>query len=150
MELGLLELFNLEAYVTDCWFLGPLGSRALGLKRAGIRRALHDPLEEGALVLYEPPPLSAHDQLKLDKYVHCCFLAQFWWSVGVHTWEGREHFGAMYPWDRPMFSERCHCCTIQRVRGWGRAVPGKEHVDVSVWWEFLIPSCQAQELEGLR
>ncbi|XP_036702276.1 DNA repair and recombination protein RAD54-like isoform X2 [Balaenoptera musculus] len=48
-------------------YQGPLGSRALGLKRAGIRRALHDPLEEGALVLYEPPSLSAHDQLKLDK-----------------------------------------------------------------------------------
>ncbi|KAB1268139.1 DNA repair and recombination protein RAD54-like [Camelus dromedarius] len=48
-------------------YQGPLGSRALGLKRAGVRRALHDPLEEGALVLYEPPPLSAHDQLKLDK-----------------------------------------------------------------------------------
>lgn len=39
----------------------------MGLKRAGVHRALHDPLEEGALVLYEPPPLSAHDQLKLDK-----------------------------------------------------------------------------------
>ncbi|OWK05472.1 hypothetical protein Celaphus_00002590, partial [Cervus elaphus hippelaphus] len=48
-------------------YQGPLGSRALGLKRAGVRRALHDPLEEGALVLYEPPPLSAHDQLKFDK-----------------------------------------------------------------------------------
>ncbi|XP_063483701.1 DNA repair and recombination protein RAD54-like isoform X7 [Symphalangus syndactylus] len=48
-------------------YQGPLGSRALGLKRAGVRRALHDPLEKDALVLYEPPPLSAHDQLKLDK-----------------------------------------------------------------------------------
>ncbi|VTJ79105.1 Hypothetical predicted protein [Marmota monax] len=48
-------------------YQGPLGSRALGLKRTGVRRALHDPLEEGALILYEPPPLSAHDQLKLDK-----------------------------------------------------------------------------------
>ncbi|XP_022431311.1 DNA repair and recombination protein RAD54-like isoform X1 [Delphinapterus leucas] len=48
-------------------YQGPLGFRALGLKRAGVRRALHDPLEEGALVLYEPPLLSAHDQLKLDK-----------------------------------------------------------------------------------
>ncbi|XP_048950385.1 DNA repair and recombination protein RAD54-like isoform X3 [Canis lupus baileyi] len=48
-------------------YQGPLGFRALGLKRAGVRRALHDPLEEGALVLYEPPPLSAHDQMKLDK-----------------------------------------------------------------------------------
>ncbi|XP_056671176.1 DNA repair and recombination protein RAD54-like [Monodelphis domestica] len=48
-------------------YQGPLGLRALGIKRAGLRQALHDPLEEGALVLYEPPPLSAHDQLKLDR-----------------------------------------------------------------------------------
>ncbi|XP_074077630.1 DNA repair and recombination protein RAD54-like isoform X2 [Macrotis lagotis] len=48
-------------------YQGPLGLRALGIKRVGFRHALHDPLEEGALVLYEPPPLSAHDQLKLDR-----------------------------------------------------------------------------------
>ncbi|XP_077306885.1 LOW QUALITY PROTEIN: DNA repair and recombination protein RAD54-like [Lithobates pipiens] len=43
------------------------GIRALGIKKAGVRRALHDPYEDGALVLYEPPVLSAHDQLKVDK-----------------------------------------------------------------------------------
>ncbi|KAK9404299.1 DNA repair and recombination protein RAD54-like [Crotalus adamanteus] len=48
-------------------YTGPLGLRALGIKRAGVRHALHDPFEEGALVLYEPQPLSAHDQLKVDK-----------------------------------------------------------------------------------
>ncbi|XP_036610725.1 DNA repair and recombination protein RAD54-like [Trichosurus vulpecula] len=48
-------------------YQGPLGLRALGIRRVGLRHALHDPLEEGALVLYEPPPLSAHDQLKLDR-----------------------------------------------------------------------------------
>ncbi|XP_007885243.2 DNA repair and recombination protein RAD54-like isoform X2 [Callorhinchus milii] len=48
-------------------YTGPLGLKALGIKRAGARRSLHDPYEEGALVLYEPPPLSAHDQLKADK-----------------------------------------------------------------------------------
>ncbi|KAH0618655.1 hypothetical protein JD844_018052 [Phrynosoma platyrhinos] len=46
---------------------GSLGLKALGIKRAGVRHALHDPFEEGALVLYEPPTLSAHDQLKIDK-----------------------------------------------------------------------------------
>lgn len=88
--------------MTDCWFLGPLGSRALGLKRAGVRRALHDPLEEGALVLYEPPPLSAHDQLKLDKYVHWYFLNRFGFLLSAHTWEGRGNFGVTFffpPWD---------------------------------------------------
>ncbi|XP_078527823.1 DNA repair and recombination protein RAD54-like isoform X1 [Lissotriton helveticus] len=48
-------------------YKGALGIRALGIKKAGVRRALHDPFEDGALVLYEPPPLSAHDLLKVDK-----------------------------------------------------------------------------------
>ncbi|CAN9500784.1 unnamed protein product [Ophioblennius macclurei] len=48
-------------------YTGVLGLRALGLKRLGIRKALHDPFGEDALVLYEPPALSAHDQLKADK-----------------------------------------------------------------------------------
>lgn len=46
---------------------GSLGIRALGLKRAGVRKALHDPFAEDALVLYEPPILSAHDLIKAEK-----------------------------------------------------------------------------------
>lgn len=49
------------------YFAGALGIRALGLKRAGVRRALHDPFAEDALVLYEPPALSTHDLIKADK-----------------------------------------------------------------------------------
>ncbi|XP_044054505.1 DNA repair and recombination protein RAD54-like isoform X2 [Siniperca chuatsi] len=48
-------------------YTGSLGIRALGLKRAGVRRALHDPFAEDALVLYEPPTLNAHDLIKADK-----------------------------------------------------------------------------------
>ncbi|XP_065206772.1 DNA repair and recombination protein RAD54-like [Planococcus citri] len=48
-------------------YSGNGGSRALGIKRDGVRRALHDPTEPGALVLYTPPQLSAHDLLKIDK-----------------------------------------------------------------------------------
>nr|XP_046248389.1 DNA repair and recombination protein RAD54-like [Scatophagus argus] len=48
-------------------YTGSLGIRALGLKRAGVRKALHDPFAEDALVLYEPPNLSAHDLIKADK-----------------------------------------------------------------------------------
>jgi len=50
-----------------CSHAGSLGIRALGLKRAGVRRALHDPFAEGALVLYEPPTLNTQDMLKADK-----------------------------------------------------------------------------------
>ncbi|XP_028300731.1 DNA repair and recombination protein RAD54-like [Gouania willdenowi] len=48
-------------------YSGSLGIRALGLKRAGVRKSLHDPFAEDALVLYEPPALSAHEQIKAEK-----------------------------------------------------------------------------------
>ncbi|XP_069693731.1 DNA repair and recombination protein RAD54-like [Periplaneta americana] len=47
-------------------YQGGLGGRFLGVSRTRCRHALHDPNEPGALVLYEPPELSAHDKLKLD------------------------------------------------------------------------------------
>jgi len=46
-------------------FAGPtLGNRALGVRRTGSIQPLHDPDEENALVLYSPPKISAHEQLK--------------------------------------------------------------------------------------
>ena len=51
-------------------FSGPLlGNRALGCRRQGARQALHDPCEEGALILYSPPPVSAHELLKQNAWV---------------------------------------------------------------------------------
>jgi len=47
-------------------YKGPTLGRCLGLRRSGSRQPLHDPEEEGALILYSPPELTAHDQLKLD------------------------------------------------------------------------------------
>uniref|UniRef100_A0A6A7G8V9 DNA repair and recombination protein RAD54-like n=3 Tax=Hirondellea gigas TaxID=1518452 RepID=A0A6A7G8V9_9CRUS len=40
--------------------------RSLGVKRSGVRRALHDPDAPDALVLYTPPALSQHQKLTLD------------------------------------------------------------------------------------
>lgn len=85
-----------------CSISGPLGLRSLGVKRAGLRRPLHDPFEEGALVLYEPPVLSAHDQLKIDKWVitwHECCSSDLFLGVGLcaflpNVFElGSEHQG---------------------------------------------------------
>ena len=39
------------------------------MRRSGVRSSLHDPFEEGALVLYSPPELTAHDLLTLTEYV---------------------------------------------------------------------------------
>lgn len=43
-------------------------SKALGVRRDGIRRPLYDPTAPDALILYTPPQISAHDILKIDKY----------------------------------------------------------------------------------
>jgi len=40
--------------------------RSLGVRRSGGRQPLHDPLQEGALVLFTPPDLSEHEKLKVD------------------------------------------------------------------------------------
>jgi DNA repair and recombination RAD54-like protein len=45
-------------------YTGSSQIRSLGMKRQGARCALHDPFEENALVLYHPPALAAHEQLK--------------------------------------------------------------------------------------
>ena len=48
-------------------FLGPIHGRCLGKRSRGVRCALHDPNTEGALVLYTPSELTAHEKLSIDK-----------------------------------------------------------------------------------
>ncbi|XP_017889475.1 DNA repair and recombination protein RAD54-like isoform X1 [Ceratina calcarata] len=43
-----------------------LSGRTLGIRLSGPRRALHDPDEANALVVYSPPEMSEHEKLKLD------------------------------------------------------------------------------------
>lgn len=47
-------------------YIPSYSSKSLGLKKACVRRALHDPDEPNALVLYRPPSISTHDKLKVD------------------------------------------------------------------------------------
>ena len=49
-------------------YQGPsLASRGLGMRRQGSKQPLHDPYEEGALVLFTPQQMSAHQQLTIDR-----------------------------------------------------------------------------------
>lgn len=41
--------------------------RTLGFRFAGPRRAVHDPDEPNALVVYAPPEMSEHESLKVDE-----------------------------------------------------------------------------------
>ncbi|XP_021339494.1 DNA repair and recombination protein RAD54-like [Mizuhopecten yessoensis] len=47
-------------------YKGSCLGKALGVRRQGARQPLHDPEKEGALILYTPTELSAHEQLKVD------------------------------------------------------------------------------------
>ncbi|ETN86187.1 protein, SNF2 family [Necator americanus] len=50
-----------------------LSGRVLGMARSRIRVAMFDPYAENAVVLYAPPPLSAHEEMNMkeeDKLVH--------------------------------------------------------------------------------
>ena len=50
-------------------------SRSLGMRRKALKCCLHDPFAEGALVLYAPPEVSAHDQISQKEQV---FLILFY------------------------------------------------------------------------
>lgn len=58
-------------------YTGPVYTKALGIRRQGAKRALHNPEEEGALILYYPEEIGAHEQLKI-KYVPEGITD--WWS----------------------------------------------------------------------
>ena len=48
-------------------YTGPCGTKSLGYRKNAARRALHDPEEEGALILWAPPELSATEILSVKE-----------------------------------------------------------------------------------
>lgn len=48
-------------------YTGPVGTKTLGYRKNGGRRPLHDPEEEGALILWAPPELSASEILTVKE-----------------------------------------------------------------------------------
>ena len=48
-------------------YSGPCGTKSLGYRKNAARRPLHDPEEEGALILWAPPELSATEILSVKE-----------------------------------------------------------------------------------
>jgi len=67
-ELNIRNILSKPFKVPIANWSGSSFSRALGVRRDGIRRPLHDPTAPDALILYIPPQISAHEILKMDKY----------------------------------------------------------------------------------
>eukprot|EP00092_Neocalanus_flemingeri_P002665 GFUD01002853.1.p1 GENE.GFUD01002853.1~~GFUD01002853.1.p1 ORF type:complete len:758 (-),score=233.91 GFUD01002853.1:204-2477(-) len=60
------SLLNKPFKVPILGYTGSGYGRSLGVRRSGGRQPLHDPLQEGALILFDPPELSEHEKLKVD------------------------------------------------------------------------------------
>ena len=78
--------------------------KSLGLKRSGARQPLHDPYEENALVVYEPPELSEHEKMKIDLNSHPVHVVidPLLSKVKIH-----HHIGYLHVFYRSLFLFRC-------------------------------------------
>lgn len=66
-ELMIQKILNQPFKIPIANYTGGLYNKSLGIRRDGARRALHDPFEENALVLYSPPELTEQEKLTIDK-----------------------------------------------------------------------------------
>ncbi|XP_065905293.1 DNA repair and recombination protein RAD54-like [Dysidea avara] len=66
-ELRIQQILSKPFKVPMLNYKGPIHGRCLGMRSRGVRCALHDPNTEGALVLYTPSELTAHEKLSVDK-----------------------------------------------------------------------------------
>ncbi|KAH7697242.1 RAD54 DNA repair protein [Aphelenchoides avenae] len=119
-------------------YTGAPSSRVLGLKRSGARVALFDPYAEGALVVYAPPELTAHEKMKQDetkKLVHVVVDPVLTRVLRPHQREGVDF---MY-----------QCVTGQRIEGFHGCIMademglGKTLQCITLMWTLLRQSPEA-------
>uniref|UniRef100_A0A3B3V1B8 RAD54 like n=1 Tax=Poecilia latipinna TaxID=48699 RepID=A0A3B3V1B8_9TELE len=115
-----------------------LGSKALGLKHTGVRKSLHDPFAEDALVLYEPPTLSAHDLIKADEKLPVHVVVD---PVLGKVLRPHQREGVKFLWD---------CVTGRRIPGsYGCIMAdemglGKTLQCITLMWTLLRQSLNAK------
>ncbi|XP_019856085.1 PREDICTED: DNA repair and recombination protein RAD54-like isoform X1 [Amphimedon queenslandica] len=80
--------------------------RGLGMRRCGLKTALHDPFEENALVLYSPREVSAQEQLKTVSS-----------EVDVHVVVDPVLSKVLRPHQREGVKFMWDCVTGQRIHG---------------------------------
>ncbi|XP_064477211.1 DNA repair and recombination protein RAD54-like [Ornithodoros turicata] len=111
-------------------------SRCLGLKRTSGPRPLHDPDEENALILYEPPPQTNHEQLSsTSRLVHVVVDPILTKILRPHQREGVK-----FMWD---------CVTGKQIDGGFGCIMademglGKTLQCISLLWTLLRQSSEA-------
>ncbi|XP_057371515.1 DNA repair and recombination protein RAD54-like [Daphnia carinata] len=128
-------------------YSGPTLGKALGLRRAGIRQALHDPEEPGALILYTPPELSAHEKLKTsisDKHpVHVVVDPVLTKVLRPHQREGVKF---MYDCVTGLCIENNYGCIMADEMGLGKTLQC-----ITLLWTLLKqgPDCKPLITKGI-
>uniref|UniRef100_A0A915BSD9 DNA repair and recombination protein RAD54-like n=1 Tax=Parascaris univalens TaxID=6257 RepID=A0A915BSD9_PARUN len=113
--------------------------KALGLRHSGVRCALFDPYAEGALVLYTPPEISAHDALKIDektKKVHVVVDPVLSTILRPHQREGVKF---MYDCTTGMRIENAYGCIMADEMGLGKTLQC-----ITLLWTLLRQSPDAK------
>ncbi|VDK42180.1 unnamed protein product [Anisakis simplex] len=103
-------------------YVGTLSNKALGLRRSGVRCSLFDPYAEGALVLYAPQEMSAHDAMKIDeskKKVHVVVDPLLANVLRPHQREGVKF---MYDCITGIRIENAHGCIMADEMGLGKTL----------------------------
>ncbi|CAK8680728.1 unnamed protein product [Clavelina lepadiformis] len=85
---------------------GFLQGRGLGIRRQLLRKPLHDPFEEDALVLFSPPDISTHEVLKMEKS-----------QIPVHVVVDPVLSKVLRPHQREGVKFLYDCVTGERVKG---------------------------------
>ncbi|KAL1245871.1 DNA repair and recombination protein RAD54-like [Trichinella spiralis] len=117
------------------------GNKALGLRRSGARVALHDPYEEGALVLFEPPEIGKHEKLKLDaskQLVHVVVDPELSKILRPHQREGVKF---MYDCVTGKRIEGSYGCIMADEMGLGKTLQC-----ITLMWTMLRQSPEAKAL----
>ncbi len=109
------------------------------MRRMGARQPLHDPDEEGALVLYAPPEISEHDKLKVDSSklpVHVVVDPQLSKVLRPHQREGVKF---MYDCVTGVRIPDSHGCIMADEMGLGKTLQC-----ITLMWTLLRqgPDCK--------
>ncbi|XP_065568948.1 DNA repair and recombination protein RAD54-like [Artemia franciscana] len=113
--------------------------RSLGIRRTGQRISLHDPEEPGALILYNPPELSAHEKLKAnpnERLVHVVVDPMLSKILRPHQREGVKF---MYDCVTGQRIEEMHGCIMADEMGLGKTLQC-----ITLVWTLLkqSPDCK--------
>lgn len=120
-------------------YQGGYNGRALGIRKNGMRRALHDPDEPNALVLFTPPEATAHEKLKASSEKQLVHVVVDPMLSNVLRPHQREGVKFMYDCVTGVKIENAYGCIMADEMGLGKTLQC-----ITLMWTLLKqgPDCK--------